>query len=180
MRLTMLAGTAFTLLTATAATAATTLIDFNDLTAPGFSGVYQVFPSSVSNVATSVNGSPFLAVPSASASGGTATYTATNFITSFSFDWGSPDSYNNLVFRDAEGAAVQSLTGTGVSAGNHVYTFDRADRVVSVDFGSSTRAFEVDNVSVTAVPEPASWALMLAGFAMVGWASRRRTTTVAA
>ena len=33
----------------------------------------------------------------------------------------------------------------------------------------------LDGVSLTAVPEPASWALMLAGFVMVGAAARRRT-----
>jgi choice-of-anchor C domain-containing protein len=32
----------------------------------------------------------------------------------------------------------------------------------------------LDNVSITAVPEPASWALMIAGFGLVGSAMRRR------
>ncbi|WP_255602578.1 FxDxF family PEP-CTERM protein [Polymorphobacter megasporae] len=35
-------------------------------------------------------------------------------------------------------------------------------------------------LATAAVPEPASWALMLAGFGMVGFAARRRTVTVAA
>ncbi|MGI4880492.1 MAG: FxDxF family PEP-CTERM protein [Janthinobacterium lividum] len=34
--------------------------------------------------------------------------------------------------------------------------------------------------ALAAVPEPASWALMVAGFGLVGFAARRRTTTVAA
>lgn len=39
----------------------------------------------------------------------------------------------------------------------------------------------LDGVSLTAVPEPATWGLMIAGFAMVGAAARRRrTNTVAA
>ena len=33
----------------------------------------------------------------------------------------------------------------------------------------------LDGVSITAVPEPATWALMLAGFGFVGFAARRRT-----
>jgi hypothetical protein len=33
----------------------------------------------------------------------------------------------------------------------------------------------LDNVVVTAVPEPAAWAMMIGGFALVGAASRRRT-----
>nr|WP_295661611.1 FxDxF family PEP-CTERM protein [Polymorphobacter sp.] len=34
--------------------------------------------------------------------------------------------------------------------------------------------------ALAAVPEPASWALMVAGFGLVGFAARRRTTTVTA
>ncbi|TRW18429.1 PEPxxWA-CTERM sorting domain-containing protein [Glacieibacterium frigidum] len=37
----------------------------------------------------------------------------------------------------------------------------------------------LDGVSLTAVPEPATWGLMIAGFAMVGIASRRRMPTTA-
>ena len=36
------------------------------------------------------------------------------------------------------------------------------------------------NFTVSNVPEPATWGLMLAGFAMVGFAARRRETTFAA
>ena len=38
----------------------------------------------------------------------------------------------------------------------------------------------LDGVSLTAVPEPASWALMIAGFVMVGAAARRRTVRAVA
>ncbi|TRW15091.1 PEPxxWA-CTERM sorting domain-containing protein [Glacieibacterium frigidum] len=38
----------------------------------------------------------------------------------------------------------------------------------------------LDGVSLTAVPEPATWALLIGGFAMVGVAARRRRTTVVA
>jgi hypothetical protein len=37
----------------------------------------------------------------------------------------------------------------------------------------------LDNVSVSAIPEPASWALMIAGFGMIGAAMRRRSALVA-
>lgn len=36
------------------------------------------------------------------------------------------------------------------------------------------------NFTVTQVPEPASWALMIAGFAMIGFAARRRQPTATA
>lgn len=38
----------------------------------------------------------------------------------------------------------------------------------------------LDGVSLTAVPEPATWALLITGFGMVGFAARRRRITVAA
>ncbi len=38
----------------------------------------------------------------------------------------------------------------------------------------------VGSLSIAAVPEPASWALMLAGFGLVGFASRRSRTVVTA
>ena len=38
----------------------------------------------------------------------------------------------------------------------------------------------LDGVSLTAVPEPAAWALMIAGFGMVGFAARRRSLDMVA
>jgi len=38
----------------------------------------------------------------------------------------------------------------------------------------------LDGVSLTAVPEPATWALLMIGFGMVGYAARRRRTMVTA
>jgi hypothetical protein len=40
-------------------------------------------------------------------------------------------------------------------------------------------AFEFDNVKLGAVPEPAAWMTMLAGFGIIGAAMRRRRPTVA-
>ncbi len=170
------------LLSAAAASAATTVINFNDGTAPGFTGDFNVFPGSgVGGVAATVDGTPFLAVPSQGSPSGTATYTAKGAITAFSFDWGTPDSYNTLTFRDAAGAAIASYTGSG-AAFTGSYTFAAGTNIRSVDFSSSSKAFEIDNVSVTAaVPEPATWGLMLVGFGLVGVTARRRAVaTVAA
>ena len=38
----------------------------------------------------------------------------------------------------------------------------------------------IDNVALTAVPEPATWALLIGGFTMVGFAARRRRAALAA
>ncbi len=47
------------------------------------------------------------------------------------------------------------------------------------DFNYFDETFVFDNVA-TSVPEPASWALMVVGFGMVGFARRRREIAVAA
>jgi hypothetical protein len=40
---------------------------------------------------------------------------------------------------------------------------------------SDTNAFEIDNIVVnSAVPEPATWAMMLLGFGAIGFSMRRR------
>ena len=46
----------------------------------------------------------------------------------------------------------------------------------SVTFATSQAAFEIDEVAA-AVPEPATWAIMLLGFGMIGSALRRRRVT---
>lgn len=58
--------------------------------------------------------------------------------------------------------------------------------VASIDFWSSQNSWEIAEVGYLpspnqpgAVPEPASWALMVAGFGMVGFGMRRRTATLA-
>jgi len=46
-------------------------------------------------------------------------------------------------------------------------------------FTTTANVGTVFNVTAAAVPEPATWALMLAGFGMVGYALRRRRAAVA-
>ena len=43
-----------------------------------------------------------------------------------------------------------------------------------LDLNGASKGFDLDAVSISAVPEPESYALMLAGFAVVGWMTRRR------
>lgn len=45
--------------------------------------------------------------------------------------------------------------------------------------GGGSGGVVLDNISVTTVPEPASWALLIVGFAMVGVAARRRNALAA-
>jgi hypothetical protein len=45
------------------------------------------------------------------------------------------------------------------------------------DFG---QGYRLDNIKVTAVPEPATWAMLITGFAFVGFTARRRRAVVSA
>ena len=61
-----------------------------------------------------------------------------------------------------------------LGAGTYAIRFAQADNQLFFTQG-------VDNVSVSgAIPEPASWAMLIAGFGLVGAAGRRRRATVAA
>jgi len=48
--------------------------------------------------------------------------------------------------------------------------------LVSLRFQGSLPGMNIDNVSITAVPEPGTYALMLAGLGLVGFLARRRRT----
>ena len=60
------------------------------------------------------------------------------------------------------------------------YTFDFTAHGTSADIAFTGSALPgdtsvgLDNVTISAVPEPATWAMMLLGFGMVGFALRRR------
>jgi hypothetical protein len=115
---------------------------------------------------------------------------------SFSLYWGSIDTYNSIAFfNDAtliqsfSGADIDALTGATANgsqssfSGNQRINFDfeglLPNRIV---FASTEIAFESDNffgswlpaAIISPVPEPGTWALLLAGFATLGFSLRRR------
>lgn len=124
-------------------------------------------------------------------SGGT--YTA-NFApaSALSFVLGSLDTYNTVTLI-YEGGATQDYAGgqiindltfpsgdqiSGLTNGVVTYRVTSGPRLVGVTFTSSGDSFEFDNLA-TAVPEPAAWALMIAGFGLAGAAARRRRSPLA-
>jgi len=127
-------------------------------------------------------GTPYLAVQG----GGSATYNFTNRVAAFQFDWGSIDGFNTLTFRSNLGGDVivpgtdftNPANGNQVSPGTNglfTVTGDAGEFFSSVTFSSTVNSFEVDNLAVSgAVPEPASWAMMIGGFGLMGSAVRRR------
>ncbi|WP_380872793.1 hypothetical protein ACFB49_37030 [Sphingomonas sp. DBB INV C78] len=112
-------------------------------------------------------------------------------ISQISFLWGSIDTYNTVEFQDAAGNVLASFTGglDGIAPADGGQTNPASNRLVTFDisgvdsgllaklvFTSGQNAFEFDNVAITSapVPEPATWAMMIAGFGMIGAASRTR------
>lgn len=58
-----------------------------------------------------------------------------------------------------------------------IYTADSTSTAVTFTFRNDPNFWYLDNVTIAetaAVPEPASWAMMVAGFGLIGGAARRR------
>jgi hypothetical protein len=104
---------------------------------------------------------------------------------------GSLDNYNVVTFLGRTGDVLQSFTGRDIFGAplafpggtstetNRRVTFSATGNTQIFGVGFSNDAnlgsFEFDNVALTAaVPEPATWAMMLLGFGMIGAASRYR------
>jgi hypothetical protein len=99
----------------------------------------------------------------------------------FGFLWGSPDDYNtltvttNLAEYGYSGALITNpANGNRLVSGFANFTAGAGEVITSVTWQSGSNAFETDNHAVIAVPEPETYALMLAGLAAVGFVARRR------
>ena len=97
---------------------------------------------------------------------------------------GSPDFYNQLTVTSTMGSfnftpLTLGLRGDGdqnVSQYVNFRTTAADERILSVSFNNNPaiNAFEAANFSAGAVPEPAAWAMMIAGFGLIGGALRRQ------
>jgi hypothetical protein len=122
----------------------------------------------------------------------TETLTLSSDYTKFGFYWGSIDANNSVTFLN-NGVTVFSLSGTAVpdvNPSSNALTSANRNRYVNFDFtggsafdqvvfGTTFRAFEIDNLGLNgqlagAVPELSTWAMMLLGFAGVGFVAYRR------
>lgn len=121
---------------------------------------------------------------------------AANTTYTLSFDYYVPQNgYNNpfdaqLSFLiDGAAAGSSLIAGSGSLSPLTWYTFSTTftsgdtggATPLAFEFrglGSTAADFAIDNVSMTAVPEPATWALMIGGFALAGMQLRRRKSSV--
>jgi hypothetical protein len=114
----------------------------------------------------------------------------------YSMLWGSMDAYNTIAFYN-DGNLVGSFTGSdfadptadGTQAGDGTnryvaFLFTGGDAFDTIRFTSTQAAFEMDNLAFstgggvpfaeTPVPEASTWAMMILGFAGLGFLSYRR------
>ena len=95
---------------------------------------------------------------------------------------GAPVTKSVLVGASGADSATYSFTFTGFDKANmgwknYTYSFVAASSSTTLSFASkdaTSFGAALDNVSVAAVPEPATWAMMILGFGLVGGSMRRR------
>ena len=129
-------------------------------------------------------GDSFLAAGPSSGTSATLTF-ANEGVDYISFLWGSPDLYNQLTVTSTGGVS-QTFTaaGLGFSVTNGDQSFSQyvqfagsdSNKITSLSFTNAPGidAFESANFTVTPVPEPQTYALLLAGLCAVGFMSRRK------
>lgn len=125
----------------------------------------------------------YLSVGNSGNSSGPTTLTFSKGLSYFGFLWGSPDAYNQVTFWNGN-TQLGTYNGSAVMAppnGNQSFAsfFNVStignDVITKVTFASSGMAFETDNHAfVTAVPEPETYAMMLAGLGLMASIARRR------
>jgi hypothetical protein len=85
----------------------------------------------------------------------------------FALKQGSTSSTAPIYFHSSAGTQTFRFTTGAASIKSDPYTH--------LHFGTTAGTFTFDNISITAVPEPESWALLMAGLAVVGSMKRRRS-----
>lgn len=108
-------------------------------------------------------------------------------LTNVSFYWGAVDAFASVEVLGYDGVTMFTLSGADL-ANTRLYFTAGADEVITgLHFTATGDAYGVDDVAGTLLtgeissptPEPAAWALMVAGFGIVGTALRRDRRTLA-
>ena len=181
----MFAVTLLALAAASPAAAATTVFDFDTLNVGEFVGTYNgaVFNNFIVQTNFGQTSQPNFSYNTASSAG----FDFAAGFTSIDFTSG--------VFSPFTVSVYSGLGGTGTLLGATVVTDPPASPAafgpVNVAFAGTGKSvvvtgvsgqFAWDDITVTtaAVPEPQSWAMLIAGFGLVGAVARRRRTALTA
>lgn len=87
------------------------------------------------------------------------------------------DNGGNVQFQYTRGANDKQTFDLSIYAGALAAIGGTAFAKVGIgglDENGASKGFDLDAVSITPVPEPSTYALMLAGLGLVGWVARRR------
>jgi hypothetical protein len=109
----------------------------------------------------------------------------TGGVSYYGFLWGSPDKlgWNTVSFYDGSallgsygGASVLNPPDGNQNFASYFNVFAGAGEVITkVTFSANTNAFETDNHAfISAIPEPETYAMLLAGLGLLGFMARRR------
>ncbi|KAB7645418.1 PEPxxWA-CTERM sorting domain-containing protein [Polymorphobacter fuscus] len=165
----------------------TAVVTFDAPNAAGYS-----FTAGTIGTATGTSGAAAAPAGDATTYGYVSSSFAPNFATlstpglrSISFYWGSIDAYNEVDVLGAGGSLLTTIGGSALPPANgdqgdaitnrRIYiTAGVGETITGLTFRSTGVAFEFDTIAAAAVPEPQTWAMLIAGFGFVGIAARRR------
>ena len=142
-----------------------------DLTGAGNTGAADGITQTIATIAGKRYTLTFF-VGNASPTGGNASSYLSPSTLDLSINSGAISSYTNSD-DTAFGINWKSFSTTFTATGPTTLAFSNG--TVSTD-----NYLGLDDVSATAVPEPTTWAMMIGGIAMVGFATRRRRQTAVA
>lgn len=139
-----------------------------------FSGPVQFVPGSISIALSSDRvGSAFFGLPYS------VTMSFGAVVSGAAFEFGMPSPYGGAMFALLGGNVVETGFVSGTGQPGSFFGFDNsAFDSIRLDFPGAGVTMEMDNVQIrqmaSAVPEPETYALMLAGLGLLGFAARRR------
>ncbi len=170
-------------------------VDFDSALPAGtaLSGSYNIVSGSIKNVYAAPAGDTSQYLYVSSTLGTKTADLTTPDLDMISFYWGSVDKFNTIRVLGDGGAVIATYTGNdwppangsttaATSNGRVAFTADLGETITGLRFSSKGVAFEVDSIAGLRsggnengiVPEPATWAMFVIGFGMVGASVRRR------